>query len=299
MEYFLNLPTAEFRDPAGWAARAEGQGWNGICASDHFWVGGSYPHVFVTATQLACATERIRLTTSFCNNLFRSPVEFAQAALTLQQVSNGRFEAGLGAGWAADEMHASGMAYPDGPTRVSMYVEALQIVSSLLQTGQCEFSGNFYRVSVTGERVLGPRLDAPPPLVASAGGPRAVREVAPLVDRIEIKAIARATQAGALDFATMATVTRAEIERNIERVRRVAGELPIGIFVLVGAGESKEVASMAAMFEGSYMGGFFGHPEQVARTVRDLEGIGIGRVQLTELVPGTHDRLAPYLLDTG
>ncbi|NIR99166.1 MAG: LLM class flavin-dependent oxidoreductase, partial [Gammaproteobacteria bacterium] len=85
---------------------------------------------FVAATQMACATTHTRITTSFCNNLFRSPVEFAQAALSLQAASDGRFEAGLGAGWLQDEIEAMGDVYPSGPERVSRYVEALTVVRS-------------------------------------------------------------------------------------------------------------------------------------------------------------------------
>ena len=99
MEYFVNLPNDQFLRPGKWAKEMESLGWHGVCASDHFWVTHSYPHVFVAATEMACNTEKVKLTTSFCNNLFRSPVEFCQAALSLQQASSGRFEAGLGAGW--------------------------------------------------------------------------------------------------------------------------------------------------------------------------------------------------------
>ena len=127
MEYFVNMPGARFHEPGTWASQMETQGWHGICASDHLWVTDhTYPHVFVAATQMACATREILITTSFCNNLFRSPVEFAQGALSLQQAPNGRFEAGLGAGWAESEMVAMGMRYPEAGERMSRYIEAMQ-----------------------------------------------------------------------------------------------------------------------------------------------------------------------------
>ena len=78
MEYFVNLPNDQFLRPGEWAKEIETVGWHGVCASDHFWVTHAYPHVFVTATEMACKTEKVKLTTSFCNNLFRSPVEFAK-----------------------------------------------------------------------------------------------------------------------------------------------------------------------------------------------------------------------------
>ncbi len=297
MDYFPNLPSSSFDQPGAWAKAKEAQGWHGICASDHLFLGDHrYPHVFVTAMAMVGATERIRVTTSFANNLFRSPVEFAQAALALQAFSGGRFEAGLGAGWAAAEMQAMGMAYPDGPTRVSRYVEALQIAAALIRTGQCRFSGEHYRIDISGESAIGPMSATPPPLIAAAGGPRALRETTPLVDRVEIKASARGTRGGALDLATVATVTEDEVKRNVERVEAVEAAKPLGIFLLVAAGEAPEVMALKGLFGNGYLGQFVGHPDEVARSLENLAALGIDRVQLTELAPGSHDALAERLL---
>ncbi len=297
MEYFPNFPAGTEAAPDIWARDKEAEGWHGICASDHLWVGDTrYPHVFVAATQMACATSDIKITTSFCNNLFRSPVEFAQAALALQAASNGRFEAGLGAGWARDEIQAMGKTYPDGPTRVSMYVEALQIVAALFATGQCRFSGDFYNVNITGEQSLAQVTDHPPPLIASAGGPRSVREVTPLVDRVEIKASARATRVGYLDFEIMASVTQEEVRDNIERVRSINPSMPIGIFILTGAGDDPMIRGLKAGLRGGYLSRFMGKPADVAEALHELGEMGIDRVQLTQLAPGSHTALAGYLL---
>ncbi|MYG14498.1 MAG: LLM class flavin-dependent oxidoreductase, partial [Gammaproteobacteria bacterium] len=268
MEYFPNLPVRDFDQPGAWAKAKEAQGWHGICASDHLFLGDHrYPHVFVTAMAMVGATERIRVTTSFANNLFRSPVEFAQAALALQTFSGGRFEAGLGAGWAAAEMRAMGMTYPDGPMRVSLYVEALQIAAALIRTGQCRFSGEHYRIDIAGDSAIGPTPARPPLLIASAGGPRALREVTPLVDRVEIKASARGTRGGALDLATVATVTEDEVKRNVERVKAIDAAKPLGIFLLVAAGEDPEVMALKDLFGNGYLGQFVGHPDEVARSL--------------------------------
>lgn len=296
LEFFPNFPVDAGISPGDWAASMEARGWHGVCASDHLWVGHSYPHVFVAATQMACATNKVMVTTSFCNNLFRSPVEFAQAALSLQAASNGRFEAGLGAGWAADEIQAMGKSFPDAPIRVSMYVEALTIVRDLLRTGQCEFQGEYYQVNISGENRLAGVTDQPPPLVASAGGPRAIREVTPLVDRLEIKASARATRVGHLDFGILASVTEQEVHARIQRARELRPELPLGIFLLLGAGDNAQVKQMQSALGDSYLAQFFGEPAAVADALRGLAEQGIGRVQLTELVPGTLDALAGELL---
>ncbi len=298
MEFYPNFPARENLRPDDWAREKEQEGWHGVCASDHFWVGATrYPHVFVAATQMAAATESVRITTSFCNNLFRSPVEFAQGALALQAASNGRFEAGLGAGWARDEIEAVGWRYPDGPTRVSMYVEAMQIARALLETGQCLFDGEHYRIDIRGDNALGRPHPTPPPLIGSAGGPRALREVTPLVDRMEVKASARATRQGALDFATMASVTETEVRDNVERVKKVRNDIPIGVFILIGVGDDPAVRMLRQQLGNGYLSRFVGPPDEVANALQELGQMGIDRVQLTELVPESHARLAAALLN--
>jgi alkanesulfonate monooxygenase SsuD/methylene tetrahydromethanopterin reductase-like flavin-dependent oxidoreductase (luciferase family) len=297
LEYFPNFPASSGVSADVWARQKEAEGWHGICASDHLWVGATrYPHVFVAATQMACATSNIKITTSFCNNLFRSPVEFAQAALSLQAASAGRFEAGLGAGWEQDEIEAMGETYPDGPTRVSMYVEALQIASSLITTGQCSFAGEFYNIDIGGEHRLAEVTDNPPPLIASAGGPRALREVTPMVDRVEIKASARASRVGYLDFDIMASVTEEEVRNNVERVRNIDASIPIGIFILTGVGDDPVVHNLKAGLKGGYLSRFMGDAAEVANALQELGEMGIDRIQLTQLAPGAHSALAEHLL---
>lgn len=297
MEYFVNMPGVNFTDPGAWAKDMETAGWHGVCASDHFWVSDHlYPHVFVAATQMAMTTQHMLVTTSFCNNLFRSPVEFAQAALSLQQASNGRFEAGLGAGWAAAEINAIGEAYPGGPERMSRYIEAMQVTRELLSTGQSSFSGEHYQINISGEEKIGPKVTTPPKLIGSAGGPRGIREITPLVDRIEIKASARSTRGGAIDLGLMASVTLDEVKRSVERVRAVSDDIPMGIFLLIAAGETGAVSDMKAMMGNGYLGQFMGHPDAVAEALASLTDLGIDRVQLTEFVPGSQAALAPRLL---
>jgi len=292
------MPGARFHEPGVWANEMEEAGWHGVCASDHLWVSDHrYPHVFVAATQMACATNQIKITTSFCNNLFRSPVEFVQGALSVQQAANGRFEAGLGAGWAEAEMLAMGMPYPAPPERISRYIEAMQIAGELLKTGQCVFKGNHYQIDISGDESIGPIVENPPPLIGSTGGPRGIREITPLVDRLEIKASARSTRGGQVDLAVMATVTEDEVKQNVERVRKISDDIPIGIFILTAAGDNDQVAGMKSILGNGYLGDFMGHPEDVARALTSLANIGIDRVQLTEFAPGSHDALAPFLVN--
>jgi alkanesulfonate monooxygenase SsuD/methylene tetrahydromethanopterin reductase-like flavin-dependent oxidoreductase (luciferase family) len=171
----------------------------------------------------------------------------------------------------------------------------LQIVRQLLATGQCEHRGKHYQVDIAGDNRLALVTEQPPPLIASAGGPRALREVTPLVDRVEIKASARSTRMGQIDLEVMATVNEEEVRQNVERVRAVSETVPIGIFLLMGVGDDPMVAAMKAALGGGYLSRFFGEATEVREALAELETMDIDRVQLTEAMPGAHDVLAPLL----
>src|SRR4051794_11905392 len=103
-----------------WAAKREDEGWAGVGFGDHWFIEGSggCANAFAQLGHAAASTTSLVLSTSFANNLFRSPVELAQAALTIQLLSGGRFELGIGAGWSALELTGAGLAFPDPGSRV-------------------------------------------------------------------------------------------------------------------------------------------------------------------------------------
>jgi alkanesulfonate monooxygenase SsuD/methylene tetrahydromethanopterin reductase-like flavin-dependent oxidoreductase (luciferase family) len=279
-------------EPAAWAQAREAEGWHGVAVADHLWDRGrAYPHIWVSLGAMAAATSRVMLTSSFANNLLRSPVEFAQASLTMQQVSGGRFEAGLGAGWARAEIEQIGHRYPKPPERISRYIEAITLAGELLRTRHCTFHGEFYGVDVD---ILGPDV-APPPLVASLGGSRSIREVAPLVDRVELKVSSPATRGGDLDYTAFQAIDANHLRSLVEQVRAVRPDVPLGIFLQVGVGNNPRLGELAKMFGDSWMGQFIGEPAKVAAALRAVEKFGIDRVQLTPYVPETFELLAPHL----
>lgn len=131
MEY-----VAVYNDPIRpdlWAADRGAEGWTGVAMADHVSYGGKgWRHPFSVLGAMAASTDRVLLTTAYANNLMRSPVEVAQAALTLQALTGGRYEVGLGAGWAEAEITGSSLDYPDARTRAQRFREAVMIVRDLL-----------------------------------------------------------------------------------------------------------------------------------------------------------------------
>lgn len=295
MEFFPNYNAGRSETPGEWARAREVEGWHGVAASDHFvTMNLSYPHLWVALAEMALATRAIPLTSSFANNLFRSPVEFAQAALSLQRVSNGRFEAGLGAGWIEDEIVRIGWRFPAGPERAGRYIEAMQIVREIFDTGRCRFSGRHYQVDLDAPGFAS-LASKPPLLVGSAGGPRTLREIPRFVDRIEVQPNASATRGGSVDLAKSAAIGESDVRDAIARVRRVREDVPIGMFVLTAAGPAAEIGPIRAPFGDGFLARFMGDPASVAQALCDLEGLGVDRIQITEMAPGTLERLRPIL----
>lgn len=290
MQLFANLTSNRY-EPREFAAIAEQAGYDGVTCADHYWLREAFPHVWVSLAAMACATERVVLASSFANNLLRSPFEFAQASLAMHRLSAGRYEAGLGAGWTEGELLATGQTFPEGRVRARMYREGLLIARELFNTGACDFAGEYYTMNV-------PPLSEPPhpqiPLVASVGGPWTVKHITPIVDRVELK-FGRTTRGGVLDVHALATVTHDELVSMVAEVRAVRPDIAIGVFLLVAVGDGREVAAVADALGTNLCGRFVGEAAAVLDNLRSLADVGISRVQLTEFVPGSLERLGEAL----
>lgn len=293
MDFIANFMNAD-RDPIAWSQNREAEGWQVLGCADHFWSANrTFPHLWVTLATMAASTTRPLITSSFANNLFRSPVEFAQASLQMQAVSGGRFEAGLGAGWTRDEVVAVGWDYPSAGERAGRYIEAVQIVRALLGTGSCRFEGEHYNIDVPG---IGPRpASGPPPLVASLGGDRTIRGIAPMADRVELKLISAATRDGTLDLPALSAIPRSHLTDLVGKVRAVNATVPLGVFILCSVGGDARTKAVSNLLGDSFLSGFFGEASKVADSMHALAEAGINRVQVSPLNDDTFALLAPCL----
>ncbi|HQV57893.1 MAG TPA: LLM class flavin-dependent oxidoreductase [Ilumatobacteraceae bacterium] len=279
-----NMPAGDF------AAEVEALGYSGVSCSDHFFRGASsYPHLWVSLASMACATETIGLSSAFANNLFRTPVEFVQASLSMHQLSGGRFEAGIGAGWLAGEVSGSGLSYPPPPARARRYREAVLIARELFHAGRCQFAGEFYDIDVS---AIGPVAPTPPPLAGALGGPWTIRNVAPLLDRVELL-FGQSTRAGDLDMGVLAACTEDELRAKVDAVRQVAPNVPIGVLLFVAVGDDEQVAALREQLGDGYYSRFVGSAAQVSDAVQSLAVLGIDRAQLNERVKGSLQQLIP------
>jgi alkanesulfonate monooxygenase SsuD/methylene tetrahydromethanopterin reductase-like flavin-dependent oxidoreductase (luciferase family) len=130
---------------------------------------------------LAARTERIRVGVLVSCNTFRHPGLLAQAAVTVDHISHGRLELGMGAGYGEGEHARFGIRLPSPGDRRRAFHEAVQIVDSLLRNETTTFDGRYYRLD--GAYVRPPPVQKPrPPLTLGAHQTRMLRVCAEFAD---------------------------------------------------------------------------------------------------------------------
>src|SRR5438270_8709041 len=138
---------------------------------------GPYFEAWTLLAGLAAMTRRMRVGVLVSCNTFRHPAILAKEAVTVDHVSGGRLDVGLGAGWYEPEHTMFGIAFPETGELVGRFREAVQVVDLLLRQELSSFDGRYYQLREARSRpapVQAPR----PPLLLAAFGPRMLRTAA-------------------------------------------------------------------------------------------------------------------------
>jgi F420-dependent oxidoreductase-like protein len=129
---------------------------------------------FTSLSALAALTDRVRLGHIVICNGFRNPALTAKMASTLDTISGGRFELGIGAGWKRDEWNAYGYGFPETKERLAMLHDALEVISRMLEPGRdvhATYAGQHH--SVTDARNLPkPIQETGMPIMVGGNGPK-------------------------------------------------------------------------------------------------------------------------------
>jgi probable F420-dependent oxidoreductase len=301
-QYGFSLPGDEpvgFETVASWAHRAEALGFDSVWLSDHlFYSFGRYGaepapisalEPFTSLAGLAAITSGVRLGLLVACAPFRHPAMLAKMAVTIDVLSGGRLELGVGAGWLEQEFAAFGIPFGSVGERFGVLRETLEVLRLLRSDEPLTYQGP--RVELRDARMLPrPTQDRIPIWVGGKGGPRLLRLAAELADGWN-------------------TVWRVDLEEYAERVataRRACDavdrdpatfRLSVGLHASVG---DTEIAAREA-FErgrGSFPGGAMenetwaswsndtlsGSPEQVLDRVGDLEAIGVEEIVISPWV---------------
>src|SRR5438105_3752089 len=156
---------AGIAEQARWA---EDHGFSTLLVADHLVPGALDP--FPSLAAAAAATRHLRVGTFVVNNDLRHPVLLAREAATLDLLSDGRFELGLGAGHMESEYLEAGIPFERGRVRVERLAESVEILKTLLAGEECTFEGRHYHVR--GHRVPAPAQRPRPPFLIGGNGPR-------------------------------------------------------------------------------------------------------------------------------
>jgi F420-dependent oxidoreductase-like protein len=278
------------------AAACERAGLEGLFRSDHYLsvVGRREREshdALATLAGLAATTRVIRLGTLVSPATFRHPSVIAKASATIDHISGGRFELGLGAGWNEPEHAAYGFDFPSLGTRMDLLEEQLEIVRRQWTEESVTFEGQHYRLVDCPALPKPLQQPHPPIIVGGSGGPRsmglAVRFadeyntlLAGIDDLRERKArLVEACEAAGRDHTSlpltlMATCVVGEDHAVLlDRVR--------GVLVFSGT-DDRDPEEVLAERRGRWVAGT---PAEVVERLHALEDVGVERVYLQHLAP--------------
>ena len=269
------------------ARRTEELGFDAFFRSDHYLRIGDTSGLpgptdaWTTLAGLARDTERIRLGTLVTSATFRLPGPLAITVSTVDHMSGGRVELGIGAGWYDDEHHAYGIPFPSMGERFDRLEEQLEIITGLWSTpaGKAfDHTGAHYRVS--GSPALPKPAQRPrPPIVIGGFGPRRTPAL-----------VARFADEYNVPFADPATTE--QLGRNIDAACSAAGRDPDEVVrsaaqvVCCGRDEAevgRRAHAIGREVEELRANGLAGTPDELVAKLRDFSGRGITRVYLQVL----------------
>ena len=255
------------------ARKTEDLGYATILMTDHF--GTDQMSTFLSLLMAAEATKHVRVGTYVIGNDFRHPALLAQEAATLDLLSEGRLELGIGTGYLEYDYAATGILLDPPGLRVSRLAESVQIVKRLLAGETVTFTGDYYTIRELINRPQ-PLQQPHPPLLIGGGGKRMLSLAAREADIIGLVPKAKP---GTLDFNDS---SHAATEQKMAWIREAAGErlaaleLNTLIFECVVTDQRQQVAEELAQKWGVPV-------EQVLNSVHFLIGTVVQMMETVQM----------------
>jgi len=290
------------------ARAAEAAGFEAFFRSDHyagFPSGAGLPttDAWATIAGLARETTRINLGVLVSPITFRAPGNLAKVTATVAEMSGGRVEVGLGAGWNVAEHHQHGLAFPDTGERFDMLEEQLQIVHGLwTEPDGWSYTGTHWQVS---DSLFRPRPPAPAGrrhpnlIVGGEAKPRMAALVARYADEVNVTSATPASAAAGYERVrsacraigrdpkdlTYSAMTGVLVGRDEAEVEQRAGALMAAVGRARGLDAEQWMAERRRRW-------IFGTPEEARARVAELAAVGVERVMLQTFLPRDLDMVA-------
>jgi alkanesulfonate monooxygenase SsuD/methylene tetrahydromethanopterin reductase-like flavin-dependent oxidoreductase (luciferase family) len=265
-----------FRAVRAQALEAERMGLDSFWVPDHFFyrapgqdgIVGQW-EALTTLSALAAVTEHITLGPMVAATSFRSPTLLAKMADTLDEISDGRFVLGLGAGWHQPEYDAFGFLFDH---RAGRFAEALQIIAPLLREGRVSFAGQYYQATDCVLRPRGPSARGPR-ILAAGFKPRMMRLIAQHAD------------AWNTAWHTMPEQVAArweQMQAACDEVGRDPATLELTAGVMLRIARPGQTAAPSTSH-------ITGEPEQIAEVLRGFQAVGVRHLVMVVEPDGNPD----------
>lgn len=233
------------------ARRAEANGYSCLTMPDHF---GDQLAPVPAMMAAADATETLRVCALVFDNDYKHPVVLAKELATMDLLSDGRVDIGLGAGWMISDYEQAGIAYDSPGVRIDRFVEGLHIIRRAMQPGAFSHQGTHY--TITNYDGFPKPVQARLPVLIGGGGKRVLGIAAREADIVGINP---SLHAGVVDAEAFAHMTAEAVDDKVAIVKAAAGarmaniELNIRAFLVNitddGAGARSRLAGALSVDE--------------------------------------------------
>jgi probable F420-dependent oxidoreductase len=211
----LNQPAKRWRDAV---RRIEDLGFSAVTVSDHF-TQGWVMEATIALMASADATERLRVQSLVLDNDYRHPVLLHKALATIDVLSGGRLEIGLGAGWMLSDYQASGIPCHSPGIRIARLEETVKILKGLFASSPFSLDGHYYRIDAL-DGLPKPLQQPHPPLLLGGGGKRILSLAAREANIVSVNPNLRE---GSITGSVGQELTSARMVEKIRWVREAAG----------------------------------------------------------------------------
>lgn len=283
------------------ARQAEDLGYSSLFLPDHF---GDQLAPVPALMAAADATTSLRVGALVWDNDYKHPVVMAKEAATIDLLSGGRLEFGIGAGWMNTDYEQSGIPKDRDGVRIARLAEAIEIYKGLWGPDELSFSGNYYQI--TGLNGFPKPVQQPhPPLLIGGGGPKMLALAARHADIVGINP---AIPKGYVDASASAEIRPARLDTKLDWLRQAAGDrfddLELNVLVFAAsigpdaAGQRESMAKLFGVTEDEFAASpytWFGDAKEVAdrlRAARERWGISYFVVQAAAF-----DQVAPVIAE--
>jgi len=198
------------------AKATEDHGFSSLTMPDHFTDQLAPVPALMSA---ADATSKLRIGALVWDNDYKHPVVLAKELATMDLLSDGRLEIGIGAGWMATDYEQSGMVYDKPGVRIDRFLEGLEIIKRAMTGEKFSFTGAHYKITDYVSAPL-PVQRPCPPILIGGGGPRVLKLAAQLADIVGINP---SMKDGVVNAETITHMTADAVAEKIKIVENTAG----------------------------------------------------------------------------